>query len=246
MSKMIQLSEIINDTVTPCSTGKFIDTTDYDQNQIGGFTLTLFEQGVRIVRVVAPDGTVELFSFAGNIVTDAGETTFLPVTDLQCQVTALNNAIYSFILSIGSGDYEIDILSIPITTEDTGDYDYGDVSIFTTGGGNRKIYYTDTFGFFPVYTDINFAGIPESYINRLYVTINCDLWKAIECIYSNYEDSFCDSCGCEDICKSKKSNNILKATMLLSELELLKDNPILYQKKLNLYSPILETLCHCS
>jgi hypothetical protein len=68
----------------------------------------------------------------------------------------------------------------------------------------------------------------------------------LACVMSNYENSFCQNCGCGDICKNKKSLNILKATLLMRELELPYDSAYEFQQKLQQYSTIIKTLCQCS
>ncbi len=87
---------------------------------------------------------------------------------------------------------------------------------------------------------------PSPYISSKIQEYSTTIFDSITCIFSKYESSFCTGCGCEDICKNKKSNNILKATLLLRELELLEGDTVEYNKKLSLYTPIFNILCHCS
>lgn len=78
--------------------------------------------------------------------------------------------------------------------------------------------------------------------------ISNSLRASILCVYKNYATSFCNGkCNCEDVCKNRKSGNILKLTLLLRELEILYvDDNYQYEKKLELYTPVIHTLCQCS
>lgn len=73
-----------------------------------------------------------------------------------------------------------------------------------------------------------------------------EILENLHCIMENYETSFCKSCKCDDICRNRKSNNILKATLLMRELELPFENETVFQNKLETYAEIIKKLCQCS
>lgn len=242
---MITLSPIQRRASSPCDASVFIDVTDYNQSTTSAFRLSAFTNGLRIIRLVAPSGEVTLYSFSQLIVNGTSPTTFLTVTDLQCQITALNNENYEFDLNLEeTGEYEIDILSIPRASP-SGAYVDGDMYCDVVGG-NYIIYKKTSGTFSPLFTDEDFTGVTESYINRFIFTPVCTFSENIACVFSYYESAFCGRCNCGDVCKNKKSNNILKATLMLRELELIQDSEVEYNAKLSLYTSVMQKLCQCS
>lgn len=73
-----------------------------------------------------------------------------------------------------------------------------------------------------------------------------EILENLSCVMQHYETSFCKSCKCDDICRNRKSSNILKATLLMRELELPFDSEVEFQNKLEEYSTVIKKLCQCS
>lgn len=73
-----------------------------------------------------------------------------------------------------------------------------------------------------------------------------EILDSLACVMANYKTSFCESCKCDDICRNRKSANIMKATLLMRELELPFDSETEFQDKLAQYAGIIKTLCQCS
>ena len=266
---MIPFSPITLTALGECTGFSLVDTTDYAAVVNNAYRPFYFNKGFRLIRVTYPNGGIKLFCTFDNI----NQVTNQLVIDMSTDttVTPANNTTFTMdINSTQQGVFTVDILSIPYphSTFRPSDFMTDDLCIreISSAPGRYVVYKAvidnpdydfdnsvpPTDQWVQINIDDLFSEVPAQNINSASITLDCgnappnNFTEAVACIFSNYEESFCKGCGCGDICKNKKSNNIMKATMMLRELELIKDNEFLYNQKLALYEPIMITLCRCS
>lgn len=254
---MITLSEptiVINE---PCNSFTVIDTTDYSTGS-GNYSFDLFKQGLRLIRIVYPDGTIKVFGsfqFEPQPDFDVNST----VTILDTDITDANNGSAEWTFNVSqTGAYRVDIMSIPYTNSPATGYNANDLVLGIGGPDFIAIWLGDEeetviapvgigYDFYSYYNNLGEQSVYcTNFISTEEFTLDCNYVDSLNCIYGKYEESFCTNCQCENICKNKKSNNILKATLMLRHLELVQDDYYEYHRLLDLYTPILNTLCHCS
>ena len=201
---------------------------------------------MRIIRIKYPDNSIKLYCFSDAIATSGDLTSYLPVELYNTEITSLNNLNYEFTISLQtSGNYEIWILSIP-EKENDAVYDVGDIMMGQNAPARVIYKMTKPNVFSTVYTDINFTDIPENYINKLSLYIDCEFFKNVTCIMSKVNKSFCKNCNCAHICNNKNAMAIVKASLLLAELNMQENNSTEYIDMVNQFKPAMKTLCQCS
>ena len=246
---MLSLSPIQVSLLGECTGFEITDTTDYNQLPgfyVGGFynlfKLSNFELGLRIIQVIYPDGTSQIFC--------SNSLQGVTVTQYITNITSANNTDYQqTIYTTAQGVITVNIISIPALAFPTGvpsstqtNAQKGDLVFNLFAGGyylfqavvdNPTLDFSDASQWLGFTLNQNLqlvsltspyvtSDIPLDYINTVTVTQDCYL-TSLECVFNNLDCCFCCSgCCCEDSLRNQYSVRAIKASLLDLELQLIK------------------------
>jgi hypothetical protein len=249
---MINLSQITFTPLGECTGFTIVDNTNYGQlpdQFIDGlynlFTPANFELGVRLINIVYPDGTNQIFCTNTNFNGTGGVV--ITVTQYNTSISNLIN--YSQVIrSFEQGNFTVQIVAIPLmnnltspsyqTNAAIGDlfcsfsFNNSPTVIFQALVNNPTTNFADVTQWknISLLQDFqlifNTAGstpysMPADYLNTLVITQDCYL-SSLECVLANIDCAYCKECGCgTDIKTNQSSVRIIKASLLSLELNLL-------------------------
>lgn len=249
---MIPLSTITYELSDGCSGFTVTDNTNYAALSTPTFSLLQFILGLRVINIIAPDGSNKIYSdvttinnigYAINV--DGTYVTSIP------NLNTYTPTSWTF-FETQQGAYQVQILSIPqlppiIYPYISTDYLTGDITVVTLGTqyviyqalvDNPTTDITDTAQWrqivllqnftLSVWPSVPLPGtiIASNYLNSVSILEDCYL-SSYTCVVSSLSCGFC--CGkCDDILSNKTSVAIIKASLLVAEIQVVGTN--------NLYS----------